>query len=68
MAVMLTCVLMLLGRRVAARTIFLTLDLALDPASRTFTISPTSSTTGRHFRFERDYKSHTAFRSVRHYA
>ena len=31
MAVMLTCDLMLLGRRVAARTIFLTLDLALDP-------------------------------------
>ena len=63
-AVMLTWVLMWLGCRVAARAI------CFSSRSRTFkTISPTTSTTGRHLEFERDYNSHTAFRGVlRHYA
>ena len=62
MVVMMTCVLMWLGRRVAAWAICLTLDLALDPVLLL-------SNTGRHFGFERDYNSHTAFRGVlRHHA
>ena len=37
--------------------------------SRTFTISPTTSTTGRHLEFDRDYNSRTAFQGVfRHFA
>ena len=43
----------------------------LDRSNETiiFTISPTTSTTGGHLGFERDFNSHTAFRSVlRHYA
>ena len=63
MAVMLTCVLMWLGRRVAARAICLTLDLALDIV-RTLIISPTTSAIGRHLGFEHDYYSYTAFRGV----
>ena len=59
MAVMLTCVLMWLGRRLAARAICLSFQI--DHRSRTFTISPTTSTTGRHLGFERDYNSYTAF-------
>ena len=36
---------------------------------RAFAISPTTSTTGRHLGFERDYYSHTGFRGgLRHYA
>ena len=31
---------------------------------RTFTVYPTSSTTGVHRGFERDYNYHTAFRGV----
>ena len=34
----------------------------LDPIF--YTISPTASTTGRHLGFERDYDSHTVFRSM----
>ena len=29
----------------------------------TFAISPTTNTTGRHLRFDRDYNFHTAFRA-----
>ena len=61
MAVMLTCVLVWLGRRLVARVICLSFQM--DHRSRTFTISPTSSTTGRHLRFERDYNYHVAFRA-----
>ena len=43
-------------------------DFGSSSASRTFTTSPTTSTTGRHVGFERDYHSYTAFRCVlRHY-
>ena len=58
MAVMLAYVLMWLGLRVAAWAMRLTLDLALDPVLLLF--SPTTSTTGRHLGFKRDYNSHTA--------
>ena len=53
MAVMLTCVLMWLGRRGAARRICLSFQIG--QTLRTFTISPTTSTTGRHLGFVRDY-------------
>ena len=59
MAVMLTCVPMWLGRRLAARAICLSFQI--DHRSCTFTISPTTSATGRHLGFERDY--YTAFRA-----
>ena len=62
MAVILTCVLMWLGRRVAARAICLSFQIG--KILRTFTISPTTSTTGIHHGFERDYNYHTAFRGV----
>ena len=39
-------------------------DLSDRSRSRTFTISPTISTNGRHLGFERDYNSHSAFRDV----
>ena len=56
------CVLMWLGRRLAARAIYLRFQI--DHRSLTFTISPTTSTTGRHLGFERDYNYHyTAFRA-----
>ena len=58
MAVMLTCVLMCLGRPVAAREICLSFQIL-----RTFTISPTTSTTDRHLGFEPDYNYHTVFRA-----
>ena len=65
MAVMLKFVLMWQGRRVAAQAICLSFQIA---RSLAFTISPTTSTTGLHIGFERDYNSHTAFRGVlRHY-
>ena len=67
MAVMLTCALMWLGRRVAIRAICLSFQIGLDPVLLLF--PPTASTTGRHLGFERDCNSHTAFRGVlRHYA
>ena len=59
MAVMLTCVPMWLGRRLAARAIGLSFQI--DHRSRTFTISPTIITSRRHLGFERDYNYHTAF-------
>ena len=63
----LICVLMWLGRRVAARVICLSFHKG--QILRTFTISSTTSTTGVHLGFERDYNYHTAFRSVlRHHA
>ena len=44
-------------------------DFGSSSRSHTFTISPTTSTTGRHLGFERDYNSHNAFRGVlRRYA
>ena len=59
---------MLLGRRVAARVIFLSFHMGLDPVLLLFPL-PTTSTTGLHLEFERDYNSHTTFRGVlRHYA
>ena len=67
MTVMLTCVTMWMGRRIAARVICLRLQIG--QILRTFTISPTTSTTGRHLGFERDYNYYTAFRGVlRHHA
>ena len=60
MAEMLAGVLMLLGRRVAARGICL--GFQIGQILRTFAISPTASTTGRHIGFKRDYNYHTAFR------
>ena len=64
MAEILTCVLMWLGRRVAARGICLSLQIGhILRNSSNFTISPTNSTTGRHLGFERDYNYHTAFRA-----
>ena len=39
-------------------------DFRSSSRSRALTISPTTSTTGRHLGFERDYKSRTAFRGV----
>ena len=62
MAVMLTCVLMWLGRRVGARTICLSFQIG--QILHTFAILPTASTTGVHLGFERDYNYHTAFRGV----
>ena len=59
MEVMLTCFLMWLGRRVAARAIVLSFQIG--QILRTFTIFPTTSTAGRHLRLERDYNYHTAF-------
>ena len=71
MAVMLTCVSMGLGRRVASGSGYLS-GFGSHSRSRTFTIFPTTSTTGHHLGFERDYKSHTTFRGVlrllRHYS
>ena len=61
MAVIMTCVLLWLGRLLAARAICLSFQI--DRRSRTFTISPTTSTTGPHLGFERDYKYLTAFRA-----
>ena len=52
MTVMMTCVLMQLGRRLAARAICLSLQIG--HRTPTFTISPTSGTTGYHLGFERD--------------
>ena len=44
-------------------------DFGASSRSRTFTISPTNSTTGRHLGIKRDDNSHNAFRGVlRHYA
>ena len=64
---MLTCVPMWLGRRVAARAICLSFQIG--QILLTFTISPTTSTTGVHLGFARDYNYHTAFRGVlRHHA
>ena len=52
MAVMLTCVLMWLGRRAAARAIYLTLDLALDPVLLLFPpLLVDTRTTSRHIGF-----------------
>ena len=59
---MLTCVPVWLGRRVAAQAI--SLSFQIGEILRTFTISPTTSTTGIHLGFERDYNYHTAFRGV----
>ena len=56
--VMLTCVVMWLSRRVAARAIFLSFQIALDPVLLLFPY--TTSTTGNHLGFERDYNYHTA--------
>ena len=39
------------------------LSFQIDHRSRTFTISPTTSTTGRHLGFKRDFNYHTAFRA-----
>ena len=58
---MLTCLVMWLGGRVAARAIFLSFQIG--QRSRTFTIPPTTSTYSRHLGFERYYNSHTAFRA-----
>ena len=55
MAEMLTCVLMWLGCRIAARGICLSLQIG--QISRNFTIPPTTSTAGRHLGFERDYRT-----------
>ena len=67
MAVMLACVLMWLGHRVAARAICLSFQIG--QILRTFSIFPTTSTTGVHLGFERDYNYDTAFRGVlRHHA
>ena len=57
MAVTLTCVLMWLDRRVADRGICLSFQIG--QIVRTFTISPTSSTTGRYLGFEHGYNYHT---------
>ena len=38
-------------------------DTPVDNRSRTFTISPTTSTTSRHLGFESDYNYHTAFQA-----
>ena len=56
-----TCILMWLGRRVAAQGICLSFQIG--QIQRTFTNSPTTSTSGRHLGFERDYNYHTAFRA-----
>ena len=61
MAEMLASVLMWPGGQVAARGICLSLQIG--QILRTFPISPTTSTTGRHLGFERDYNYHTAFRA-----
>ena len=45
----------------AARAICLSFQV--DHRSRTFTVSPITSTAGRHLGFERDYNYHTAFRA-----
>ena len=58
---MLTCVLMWLGRRAAARGTCL--GFQIGQILRSLTTSPTTNTTGRHLGFERDYNPHTAFRS-----
>ena len=63
----LICVLIWLGRRVAARATCLSFQKG--EILRTFTISSTASTTGVHLGFERDYNYQTAFRGVlRHHA
>ena len=63
----LICVLMWLGRRVAARAICLSFQKG--QILRTFTISSNASNTSVHLGFERDYNYHTAFRGVlRHHA
>ena len=59
MAEMLTCVVMLC--RVAAREICLSFQVG--QILRTFTIFPTTSTTGRRLGFERGYNYHTAFQA-----
>ena len=56
----LTCARMWLGRRVAVRGICLSFQIG--QILCTFSISPTTSTTGRQLAFERDYNYHTAFR------
>ena len=68
MSVMLTCVLMWLGRRVAAQVVCLSFQIG--QILSTFTISPTTSIIACvHLGPERDYNYHTAFRGVlRHYA
>ena len=44
-------------------------DFRSSSRCRTFNISPTTSNTGRHLGFERDYNSNTVFQDVlRHYA
>ena len=47
--------------QVAARGIFLSFQTG--QMLRSFTISPTTNTNGRHLEFERDYNYHTAFRA-----
>ena len=54
--------LMWLGRWVVALAICLSFGSCF--RSRTFTISPSTSTTGCHLGFECDYNSHTAFWSM----
>ena len=61
MAVVLKCVLM--GLRHPLAVWALCLSFQIDRRSRSFTISPTTNTTGRHLGFERDYNYHTAFRA-----
>ena len=58
----LLCVLMWLGRRVAAPAI--SLSFQKGQILGTFTISSTASTSGVQRRFECDYNYHTAFRGV----
>ena len=60
MAEMLTCVLMWLGCQEEALGICLSFEIG--QIHSTFTISPTTSKSGRHLGFERDYNYHTAFR------
>ena len=64
MAEMQTCVLMWLGRRVAARGICLSFQIG--QILRTFTISPTTSTTGRHLVSEGHYNYHTTSYVIMH--
>ena len=54
-------ILMWLGRRAAARGICLSFQIG--QILRTFTISPTINTIGRHLGFERDYNYHAALRA-----
>ena len=62
MAVMLTSVLMWLGRRIAAQAICFS-ELWDRSQISYFYYFPTTITTGRHLGFECDYNYHTAFRA-----